>query len=519
MLTTSAQADDAASIRKSPQQACGDLSVPQVPGAGVESVTAVIRPPGDVAGTPPLPPVTSVPAVCDVTVLLSHPGVGDRVTTRVWLPLESWNGRYQSTGGGGYSASGGEAALATAVKSGYSAASTDAGVSTNGLDPSSWALDSQGRVNTGLLEDFSSRSLHDMAVIGKQITAGFYDRQTFYSYWNGCSTGGRQGWMEAQRYPDDYDGIMAAAPAANWDRFTPGNMWAQVVMNQEKDFLSPCELDTFTQAAITACDRNDGVADGVVDDPDRCHFDPRSLVGRQVVCDGKTLQITATDAMVVGRIWSGPTTRTGQFLWYGPLKSTSLTTAAGTVVSPDGTRTGKPFPVIDNWFKYFLKQDPAFDASTITYAEYEKLFRQSQREYNGIIGTDDPDLSAFKAAGGKMITWHGVSDRNIPVQGTVDYRKRVEREMGGARQVDSFFRVFLAPGVDHCGFGTGPAPTDPLAAVVNWVEHGKAPATLPASTTKPDGTVITRNLCRYPLQARYSGHGPTTSADSYTCRR
>lgn len=518
LLTAPARAEDKTSARESPQESCGGLTAPWLDGARVVSLTAELRPAGALAATPQSQAVGSVQAVCDVTVVLTHPGADDRVTTRVWLPLDSWNGRFQGVGGGGYSASGGENGLAAAVRDGYSAAVTDAGVSTNGADPSSWALDERGRVDTGLLENFAGRSLHEMALVGKQVTAAFYGRQTFYSYWNGCSTGGRQGLMMAQRYPEDFNGIAATAPAANWDRFIPGESWPQVVMNQERNTVGPCELNAFTQAAITTCDRDDGVADGVVDEPDRCRFDPRTLIGKRVVCNGTTVRISAADARVVALIWAGPTTRTGQFLWYGLGKTAPMTSLAATTTGPEGRLVGAPFPISDAWIKYFLKRDPDFDASNLTYMGYENLFRRSQREYNDIIGTDDPDLRAFDAAGGKMITWHGLSDQLITAQGTVDYRKRVERAMGGARHVDSFFRVFLAPGVDHCAGGNGPVPTDPMKALVNWVERGDAPETLAASTTS-DGSVVTRDLCRYPLHSRFTGHGSTTSADNYTCRR
>ncbi|MER5795675.1 tannase/feruloyl esterase family alpha/beta hydrolase [Streptomyces sp. NPDC001980] len=508
-LTSPAQPASAVSARSSPEQACTGLSAPRVSGAHVESMTAAVRPArGD-----------SVPAVCDVTVVLSHPGVGDRVTNRELLPLTSWNGRFEALGGGGYAAGASEDGLTQATMSGYAAATTDAGVSSNAADPSAWALDAQGRVDSGLLENFAGRSLHDLAVAGKQLTAAFYGGGDFSSYWNGCSTGGRQGLMMAQRYPDDFNGIVAAAPAVNWDRFVPAELWPQVVMEQSGDLLSSCELNAFTQAAVTSCDGDDGVVDGVVDDPDRCGFDPRTLIGDQVTCQGRTIRISAEDAAVVARIWEGPTTGAGTSLWYGLNRSAPLALLAGTTAAADGTLTGAPFSISADWIKYFLKQDPDFDTSTLTYAGFERLFRQSQREYNKVIGTDDPDLSAFEAAGGKMVTWHGLSDPLIMPEGTVDYRERVEQTMGGARQVDSFYRVFLAPGVGHCAGGNGPVPTDPLSAVVNWVEHGKAPETLPAASTAADGTVVTRDLCRYPLHARYTGHGPTTAAASYTCRR
>jgi hypothetical protein len=519
-LALSVPAGQARSLPRdaTPDTMCQGLTQPLVPGAVVQSITEVDQPAGTVQ-VPGGPAIPNVPARCEVTLYLTHPGASDHVRVAVWLPTSGWNGRFQGTGGGGYSAGVFELALAPAVQGGYAAASTDAGVSSDFTSPASWALNPDGTVNTALLTDFAYRSEHDMAVAGKQIIASFYGRSAFYSYWNGCSTGGRQGLMEAQRYPADYNGIVADAPAINWDSFIPAEFWPQVVMNEARDHPTSCEFSAFTQAAVAACDRNDGTADGVIDQPGTCGFDPRSLIGTKVVCGGTTLTITATDAAVVRRIWQGPTTLDGRPLWYGLTKGASFDGLAGTTTATDGSTQGAPFPIADTWIRYFLKQQPSFDTSTITYAQFVGLFRQSQAEYNDIIGTDDPNLTAFKNAGGKMITWHGLADSLIFPQGTVNYVQRVQATMGGVRDVNAFYRVFLAPGVGHCGTGNGPVPTDPLAAVVNWVEKGKAPATLPAATTDSTGATVTRNLCPYPQVSRYIGHGDPRSAASYRCTR
>jgi Tannase and feruloyl esterase len=497
---------------------CTGVAQPVVPGATVQSISGVLVPAGtdQIPGGPAIP---NVPAHCEVTVFLAHPGAGDHVRVAVWLPTSGWNGRYEGTGGGGYAAGEFDFALAPALQQGYAAASTDAGVSANAASPAAWALRPDGSVNLPLLVDFAYRSQHDMAVAAKQVIAGFYGRAAAYSYWNGCSTGGRQGLMEAQRYPADYNGILAAAPAINWDRFIPAEFWPQVVMNQAKDFPSSCEFDAFTRAAVTACDRSDPVAGGIIDDPGACRFDPRSLIGTQVACNGRTLTITAADAEVVRRIWQGPTGPGGRQLWYGLTKGAPFEGLAGTATAADGSGVGVPFPIAQTWISYFLKQDPAFDTTGITPAGFVPLFRQSELEYNRIIGTDDPDLRAFQAAGGKMVTWHGLADPLIFPQGTVNYYQRVQAASGGARDVDSFYRLFLAPGVGHCGGGNGPAPTDPLTAVVNWVEKGQAPSTLAAATTDSTGAAVARNLCAYPETARYVGHGDRNSAASYRCTR
>ena len=490
-------------------RACA-ASEPSVPGADVVSVTAVEQPGGEVPSFPGFPPVTDVPPYCEVTVTLTHPGVDDRVAVTVWLPVSGWTGRFQGVGGGGYAMSQGAFALAEAIKLGYAAASTDGGVGTDFESPATWALGPDGHVNQELLRNFASRSLHDMTVAGKAVTADHYGRPANHSYWNGCSTGGRQGLMNAQRYPADYDGINAMAPAVNWDRFIPANLWPQVVMRQERNVPTQCEFAAFQQAAVAACDGLDGVTDGVVDLPKRCRYNPYRLVGTTIVCEGKEITISRADADVVRKIWDGTP------LWYGLNRGTSFAALANTVPGPDGKPVGAPFRISETWVQYFLEENPDFDVSTITYRDFERLFTLSQRKYNRIIGTDDPDLSAFRASGGKMITWHGTDDSLIPYQGTVDYRDRVDRAMGGTSKVDRFYRVFLAPGVDHCFGGPGPFPVDPMGALVDWVEKGKAPDTLSAVT--PDGTA-TRNLCRYPLTARYDGHGDPNSAASYTCRR
>ncbi|ALG07045.1 tannase/feruloyl esterase family alpha/beta hydrolase [Kibdelosporangium phytohabitans] len=480
-------------------QGCGSIGKPAVPGADVVSVTAIDKPGGTVEYPPeyPIPPVTGVPPYCEVTAVLTHPGVGDRVTVKLWLPATGWKGRFQGVGGGGYSMGAPfDGMLAEQAKLGYAAATTDGGVDSNGASPAKWALDANGNVNTELLRNFASRSLHDMAVAGKAVTAQYYGRPADHSYWNGCSTGGRQGLMNAQRYPDDYDGINAAAPAINWDRFLVANLWPAVVQNEERNQLSPCELDAFEKAAVDACDRIDGVADRVVNDPRQCRYNPSDLVGTKIVCDGKEITVSRADAEVIRKIWDGP------HGWYGFNRGTDLGWVAGQ----------PPFEISATWVQYFIKRDPAFDVSKMSYAQYYRVFAESRARYNPVIGTDDPDLSAFRRSGGKMITWHGTDDALIPYQGTVDYRDRVGHRAGN---VDDFYRVFLAPGVDHCAGGAGAAPVDPMAALVGWVEQGKAPRTLPARTA--DGKA-SRELCLYPAVARYKGGDPN-SADSFTCRR
>jgi hypothetical protein len=494
---------------------CAAVPVSAPSGTKVESVKAVANPGGTVTFPASLlhpEPVTltDVPAWCDFTVTVSHPGANDHVNIKISLPQDrkKWSGRFQATGGSAYLAGDFGSPLVAAVKAGYVAAATDAGVGANPVDVSGWALTSDGKVNTPLLENFASRSLHDMAVVGKDVANRFYSKGVSYSYWNGCSTGGRQGYEEAQDYPTDFDGILANAPAVNWDRFGVATLWSQAVFNEEKVQPTSCEFDAFNAAVIKACDTNDGVKDGIIDNPQACHWDARRLVGTKVLCEGKEITISKATADAFRKIWAGPVSSSGKQLWYGPNKGASLASLA---------TPGKPFTVAETWVKYFVTQNPSFDTTKINYKSFEQLFRSSQKQFNDIIGTDDPNLSAFAKSGGKLLSWHGQTDQLVPTQGTIDYREQVNQALGGNKRVDDFYRLFLLPGVDHCGGGIGPQPTDALGALVKWVEKGQAPATLAASVTNADGKTVTRNICRYPMAARYTGHGDTASAANYRC--
>ncbi|MFE2540206.1 tannase/feruloyl esterase family alpha/beta hydrolase [Actinacidiphila glaucinigra] len=496
--------------------ACASMPVRAPAGTEVEDVTAVRDAGGTIKGTGVLQgEVTGVPAFCKVTVTLTHPGEDDHATVSTWLPEKGWNGRFQALGGSAYLAGDNGVGMGTAVKNGYAATTTDAGVG-DALDVS-WALNSEGEINTAPLKNFASRSQHEAAVVGKEVVDAVYGKHAAYSYFTGCSTGGRQGYMEAQRHPDDYDGILADAPAVNWDEFEVATLWPQVVMNNEKTYPADCELDAFTDAAVKACDALDGVRDGLVNDPQRCDFDPRELIGTKVECHGAELTITAADAAVVRKIWDGPHTPSGRKLWSGVPVGADLKGLAATTTDPDGTVKGNPFPVPAAWVRLWLKKDPSFDLSKITYRQFTELFEQSQAEYDKVIGTDDPDLSGFRTSGGKLLTWHGQADQFIPAQGTVAYREQVERKMGGAKRVDDFYRLFLAPGTDHCGLNGTDGSADGLAALTAWVEHGKAPKTLPATLVGASGKSVTRDLCSYPEVSRYKGHGDPDVASSFRC--
>ncbi|MEV1026744.1 tannase/feruloyl esterase family alpha/beta hydrolase [Streptomyces sp. NPDC050264] len=494
---------------------CTTASVQAPAGTEVESVTAVRQEGGTVHGSGVLGgTVTGVPAYCEVTVTLAHPGDDDHAEVRTWLPVNGWNGRFQALGGSAYAAGDNGTGLAAAVKNGYAVTTTDAGV--GDVIDVGWALNSKGQVDTALLKNFTSRSQHEASVVGKRVVDDVYGRSAAYSYFNGCSTGGRQGYMEAQRHPDDFDGILANAPAINWDEFEVATLWPQVVMNNEKTYPTSCEFKTFTDAAVKACDPLDGATDGLVDDPSRCDFDPRRLIGTKVVCEGRELTVTAADAAVVRKIWDGPRTTSGKKLWPGVPVGADLSGLAD-ITDPDenGDVKGAPFSVPQYWVASWVKKQPSFDVSTITYNQFTQLFKQSEAEYDTVIGTDDPDLSAYRDSGGKLLSWHGLADQYIPAQGTAGYREQVERKMGGTKRVDDFYRLFLAPGTVHCGLNKGDGTTDDLGALRTWVEHGKAPETLPATLINSSGQSVARDLCSYPKVSRCTGHGDRTLAAGF----
>jgi feruloyl esterase len=443
---------------------------------------------------------------------VSHPGANDRIGIDVWMPLEGWNGRFVGVGGGGYSG-GSPNAMGGPVSEGYATATTDAGHPPT--MSGGFALDKNGRLNWTLVRDFSYVGLHDLAVVGKSVTAAFYGSAPKYAYWNGCSTGGRQGLAEAQRYPQDYNGVLSAAPAINWSRFIPAEFWPALVMLRDGDFLPQCKFAAFQDAAVKSCDTvGDAVNDGVIGDPLQCKFDTNSLIGATTPCG----TITAQDAAVVEKILRGPRSASGQFLWYGLTPGTTFSGIA-TTITKDGTTTGTPFMIALDHIRLWLLQDPSWDWTTATYDQYDQLFRQSVEEFTDVIGTDNADLSAFKKNGAKLLIWHGLNDQLIFPQGTINYYDRVTQFMGGTEKTRDFARLFLAPGVTHCSGGAGPQPDKPFDALVNWVEHGSAPTTLNGVVRDSKGEVTaTRPICLYPETAAYKGTGPTTSASSFVCR-
>jgi feruloyl esterase len=448
------------------------------------------------------------PSVCRVTAITTHPPAPDKIRIWVAIPTSNWNGRFVGTGGGGL-VGGNPAGVNQPVALGFAAGATDGG---HEGGAGTFALDANGRLNWEAIRNFAHVGIHEMTVTGKALTQAMYGVAPRYSYFTGCSTGGRQGLMETQRYPQDYDGILSAAPAINWNRFHLQHLWGPVVMNAAGNPVAACKLAAATAAAIAACDPIDGVKDGVIEDPKRCTYDPKPLLGTSA---GDCGSFTEADVNVIRKLWEGPRRADGSFMWYGLARGADLNalwTSRGTPLRP------APFGLSMDWFRYFLTQDSKFDGNTVTPAAYERFWDQSVEQYGKVIATDDPDLTVFRDRGGKAIVWHGWADQLITAEGSIDYYTRVQHEMGGAKKTSDFIRLFMAPGVTHCAGGAGPQPTGLMEALLAWVEDRKAPETILATRRDQSGAVTrSRPLCAYPLVAKYKGSGSTDDAASFVC--
>ena len=500
------------------RKTCANIAPPRVDGAKVLSVSSAELLNHTVAPYPPLlnEPVTGI-NVCEVNVTLTHPGANDTVQVQVWLPLKNWNERFISLGGSAWAAGHGPLTIGPSAVKGFAAASTDAGLGNNPFDPRAWALKPDGTVNLELLTNFASRSIHDLAVVGKAVTASYYGKPANYSYWQGCSTGGRQGLVAAQKYPGDFDGILAGAPAIYWTKYVIAELWPQVVMEEAGYFPLACEFAAIRDDAVAACDELDGVKDGVISNLSACKYSPSRLLGKKIDCGGTEVVITPDLVSIVEKMWEGPKTASGSRLWNGLEVGSPLDTLAAT---QDGK--GSPFFVAAGWASYFVKANPSFSLIGLDSPQFRDLFAQSVDKFNSLIDSSDPDLSGFQKSGGKLLVWHGAADNVIFPQDSVQYRREVEAKLGAsARRIDDFFRLFMAPGVDHCAGGSidGAGPTNPLASLIDWVERRKAPVELAAATLPMAKSQFTRKLCPYPLVAKYDGHGNSSIAESFQCAK
>ncbi|KAK7427979.1 hypothetical protein QQZ08_005410 [Neonectria magnoliae] len=470
---------------------------------------------------------------CNVTVTYTHPGQNDTIYVETWLPIGNYNGRFQAIGGGGWVAgrySPSYTAMGGAIGEGYATSTTDAGlVMQADYGPDSWALLSDGNPDLYSLNNFASVSLNDQAIMSKSLIASFYGQPPDYSYWSGCSQGGRQGLMLAQRYPDAYDGIQANAPAIYWNQLFLASFWPQLLMGVMDYYPYACELDAITALAVEECDGLDGIVDGIIADDDACEFDPLSVVGTSFNCSdtGKTMTLTKNAAILAKAAWTGPRTQQDKFMWYGPNigsqltgSKTALTNDIGPIMTScsNGTCKGVPLGLGEVWIKYWIKSDPDWSYENMTRDEMETYFHASVQRYDSIIGTSDADLTAFHEAGGKMLGYHGMNDQIIAVKSTEHYYDEVTEIIP---TVDEFYRVFEVPGLLHCSGGSGGQPSNTFDALRAWVENGTVPEKLPHSYQDDNGDEQNRLLCPYPklskLKASGAARNVTYQSEDFEC--
>lgn len=420
---------------------------------------------------------------CRVVAIVNHPPFDDKVTVTITLPMKNWNGRFLGLGGAGFVGGLPFFIYGQEASNGFAVGYTDGG------HPGGSAAfaynEKEDRLDWQSIRDFSHVAVHDMTTTGKTLVQVLYGKPAGYSYFVGISNGGRQAMEEVQRYPEDYDGLIANCPAIYWNHFLIGYLWPQAVMNDMNNFLAREKLIAVTDAVITACDGDDGLVDGVIDDPFTCKWDPKEFVGTKV---GETV-FTEADANVVRKIWEGPRGYDGRYLWDGLTRGSYLCDYAITKGDPV---VGVPDAGVVDWVKYFLLQDPLWDGRSITRNEYEMLFIQAVDQYASLYETSNTDLSPFRDHGGKLIMTHGLADNMIPPQGTIRYYKLLQEKMGGTKATSKFARLFLFPGVDHVFKGPGVKPVDPFGALMKWVEEGKAPEYLDAEFKDETGEVIRR---------------------------
>jgi len=437
------------------------------------------------------------PPFCRVTATL-RPTSDSDIQIEVWLPDRDWNGKYQALGNGGWSGSINHNPMALALRRGYATSSTDTGHSGSSA---SFALGHPEK-----LIDYAWRSEHEMTLKAKAIIAAYYGSGPRHSYWNGCSAGGKQALKEAQRYPDDYDGIIAGAPAANWTGRAVQAIWtAQAVHQDEAGYIPPAKYPAIHNAVLAACDSLDGVTDGVLEDPRRCHFDPQALE-----CKGADAPGCLTPPQVeAARKIYGPSVnpRTGRPLYPGLERGSELGWA--TWAGP------QPLAISLDYFRYVVFEDPKWDFRTL---DFDRGVARAEKLDAARINALDPDLRPFFARGGKLIQYHGWNDPQISPGNSVDYYKSVLHRLGGEAKIRDSYRLFMVPGMAHCGDGDGVNVFDMVTALEQWVEDQRPPARIVASRLRNGQTDRTRPLCPYPQTAVYQGKGSTDDESSFVCR-
>ena len=442
-------------------------------------------------------PYRFLPPFCRVAATLKPTPESD-IKMEVWLPQDGWNGKYMAVGNGAFSGSIAYGAMANALARGYAVSSTDTG---HEGGSASFALGHPDK-----LIDFGWRAVHEMSVAAKTMVTKYYDAAPKYSYWNGCSAGGRQGMKEAQRFPDDFDGIIAGAPGLDWTSRAAQAVRVEQVL--EKDaaarLLKP-QRELLHRAVINACDALDGVKDGLIADPQRCRFDPAVIQCQTSQNDSCLSPEQVKTARVIYA--SPPNPKTGRLI-------TGLAPGSELGWTDVGWSASARATGLDQ-FRYIVFHNPRWQVSDFN---FDSDIVRAEDGDSGTINALDTNLKPFLDRGGKLVQYHGWSDPQISPGNSTQYYTRVTEALGGSGKVDPSYRLFMVPGMGHCGGGEGPNTFDMVAALEQWVEHDHAPNQIVATHSTNGQPDRTRPLCPYPQIAAYKGAGSVDEAANFVCR-
>ena len=474
---------------------------PSPPGA---SMAGQATPAPTAQRMPPNPLYSNLPPFCRVQGAI-HPAPGSDIRFEAWLPLSDWNGKFQGTGNGGYNGAIVYTALATGLLQHYATANTDMGHVATTPDPGRWALHHPGRV-----VDEGYRAQHETALKAKAIVQAFYGNKPSHSYFVGCSAGGWEALTEAHRYPHDYDGIIAGAPASQVVHLHAEQIWGYLAARQ----LPTSKLDLIANAVLERCDARDGLKDGLISDPVGCDFQPAQLACKAGQDPAGCLLPAEVSALQ--KLYDGAHFADGTPVYPGWPRGfePALAMAASDGVAALGSST----------FRDMVYDNPDWDYHTI---DYDRDVKAADAKIGEAMNDGSPDLAAFRKAGGKLILWHGWSDPLISALHTVGYYDQLAKHFAApgddaataVAKVSDFARLFLAPGVYHCGGGPGPGALESVEALESWVERGMAPESIRASHRTSGGKVDrTRPVCAVPHRAVYDGKGDVNDAASFSCK-
>jgi len=481
--------------------ALAQLALPHVTITLAEPVAAGAfqPPPGGMGTMPGAPPInySKLPAFCRVAAT-AKPTADSDIRFEVWLPLANWNGKYVGGGNGVWAGSIAYGDMVGPLGAQYATAASDLGHQGSPMDGSFV------KGHPEKLTDFGHRAVHETTIAAKAIVQAFYEKAPSRSLYVSCSTGGRVGLMEAYRYPQDFDGISAMAPANPMTDLMIGTLWTDyVTQKDEASHLTAAKLQMVHKAVLAACDAGDGVTDGIVSAPQRCGFDPASLTCK---ADDAPDCLTAAQVTALRGIYAGPkNAKNGKPVYPGfsPGSEGQVTLLAS---------GSQPFPVALSYLRDLVFLDPKWDFRTF---DYNKDVKRAEKAGRKDLDVPPKGPKSFLTHGGKLLLSHGWADGLIPPMSTVDFFTRLEGSVG--RKGRSNVRLFMVPGMGHCGGGDGPSSVDMLTVIDNWVQTGNAPERIIASNPPTAATPRTRPLCPYPQEAQYSGKGSTDEEKNFRC--